>query len=156
MRTIICSNGEDLFDSPRTKTLLTREYKIYKYFAAAIRRIFIPDIINLPDYEWHSWGKHALKTILNLLNKEQFDYIHSISFPCASHQVALEIKQKTGLPWIAQFYDPWYDNPYRIFKTKYLKKKIWKWNKMLSKMLISSSTLIMLLQICGKSVMARD
>lgn len=121
--TIVCSNVEEMTDSPGTRTLVTRENKIYKYFAAAVRRILIPDIMNLPDYVWPAWGKHASKIILNQLNKEQFDYIHSISFPCASHQVALNIKQKTGLPWIAQFYDPWYDNPYRIFKTKYFKKK---------------------------------
>lgn len=121
--TVVCSNGENLTKSPSIRVLVTKENKIYKYFAALVRRIIIPDVMNLPDHVWHSWGKNALKIVFKKIKCENFDYIHSISFPCASHHVALKIKQKTDLPWIAQFYDPWYDNPYRIFKTRYFKKK---------------------------------
>ena len=96
-------------------------------WAAFVRRALIPDLTWLPGYEWSSWGKRCEKTILkDIKSGLNLDYIHTVSFPCACHTVGMHIKQKTGLPWVAQFYDPWADNPYRPFKTKYFKAKDWK------------------------------
>ena len=104
---------------------LTHEKRYVQYVAAAIRRV-LPDLTFLPGYEWWSWGKTCKNQILKDIKKgAQFDFIHSVSFPCASHTAALQVKKETGLPWIAQFYDPWADNPYRRFKTEWLKKKDW-------------------------------
>ncbi|WP_294743639.1 glycosyltransferase [uncultured Prevotella sp.] len=97
-----------------------------KYLAAAIRRLLIPDLTWLPGYEWWSWGKRCKNQILqDIRNGERFDYLHTVSFPCACHTVGLKIKCETNLPWIAQFYDPWADNPYRPFKTAFFKKIDW-------------------------------
>ena len=97
-----------------------------QYMAAVMRRLLIPDITWLPGYEWWSWGIRCKKQILHdIKNGERFDYIHTISFPCACHTIGLQLKRKTRLPWIAQFYDPWADNPYRPFKTQLFKEKDW-------------------------------
>lgn len=121
------SDLSPLVNLERESIKLTKEYRFIRYIAAAIRRLLIPDITFLPGYEWYSWGIGAKRTILNDIRQgADFDYIHSVSFPCASHMVALEIKKKTGLPWVMQLYDPWADNPYRPFKTNFFKDIDWR------------------------------
>lgn len=106
---------------------LTHEKRYVQYLAALTRRILIPDFTWLPGYEWDAWGKEAARCIIRDIKSGVVspDYIHSISYPIASHWAALEVKRATGLSWVMQLYDPWADNPYRPFKTRYLKKKDW-------------------------------
>ena len=122
-----CSDKEPqvtLGDNSYTKVI--HENTFPQLWAAFIRRALIPDLTWLPGYEWSSWGKRCVRTIIkDVRNGAKFDYIHTVSFPCACHTVGLHVKQKTGLPWVAQFYDPWADNPYRPFKTNYFKVKDW-------------------------------
>ena len=120
---VFCSDKGDanLFEI-KTQLKLTHEIRSIKYIAALVRRI-LPDLTYLPDYEYISWGINAKNVAIKATKKENFDYIHSISYPSSDHWCALKIKEKTGLPWVAQFHDPWYDNPFRRFKTKYLKQK---------------------------------
>lgn len=106
---------------------LTHEKRYVQYTAALTRRVLIPDLTWLPGYEWNAWGKGVARRIINDIKHEIVapDYIHSISYPVASHWAALKVKQATGLPWVMQLYDPWADNPYRPFNTDYFKKKDW-------------------------------
>ncbi|GLG01299.1 hypothetical protein Alches_13380 [Alicyclobacillus hesperidum subsp. aegles] len=50
-------------------------------------------------------------------NESQCDVIYSRSQPGASHILALGIKRRTGRPWVAQFSDPWANNPYHVHHT---------------------------------------
>lgn len=104
---------------------LTHEKRYVQYLAALVRRILIPDLTWLPGYEWSAWGKEAARRIIKDIKSGAVtpDYIHSISYPVASHWTALKMKRATGLPWVMQLYDPWADNPYRPFRTMYFKKK---------------------------------
>lgn len=106
---------------------LTHEKRYVQYLAALVRRVLIPDLTWLPGYEWSAWGKGAANRIIKDINSGEVtpDYIHSISYPVASHWAALKVKRATGLPWVMQLYDPWADNPYRPFRTEYFKKKDW-------------------------------
>lgn len=108
-------------------TKLIHEKKYIRFIAAALRRL-LPDLTWLPGYEWQSWGKRTAKQIIKDIETKRInpDYIHSISYPVASHWVALKIKKATGLPLVLQFYDPWADNPYRPFRTKWLKDMDWR------------------------------
>ena len=96
--------------------------KSNKYVAAAVRRVF-PDIVNQPDV--YNWGtrKAAVKTIESSIDMNEVDIIHSVSFPCSSHLMGYDLAQKYNKMWIAQFYDPWSDNPYRKFKTEKYRMK---------------------------------
>lgn len=96
--------------------------KSNKHIAAVMRRIF-PDIVNQPDV--YNWGtrKAAVKTIEESIDMNSIDVIHSVSFPCSSHLIGYDLAGKNHKPWIAQFYDPWSDNPYRKFKTEKYRKK---------------------------------
>ena len=106
---------------------LVHEKRMVRYIAGVIRRVLLPDLTWLPGYEWWSWGKATVNEVVNDITSGSVkpDYIHSVAFPVASHWAALKVKKATGLPWVMQFYDPWADNPYRPFKTKWLKKRDW-------------------------------
>ena len=106
---------------------LIHEKRYVQYVAAAMRRVLLPDLTWLPGYEWWSWGEETAKQIVKDIKGGHAtpSYIHSVAYPIASHWAALKVKQKTGLPLVLQFYDPWADNPYRPFKTKWLKKRDW-------------------------------
>lgn len=66
-----------------------------------------------PDKFHWIWGKNATSAGIQYLKKNRIDYLHSISIPYSSHLVALKLKKKYKIPWIAHFYEPWSDNTYR-------------------------------------------
>lgn len=76
----------------------------------------IPDLRYLPDCTYITWGQFANKIITKCLQKDHFDYIDSLGMPHASHLLALKLKRKTGMPWIARFYDPWIGNQFMSYK----------------------------------------
>ncbi len=124
---IYVSDRPPLLKDARWFVRFVHEQRWVQYYAAAVRRVLIPDLTWLPGYEWTAWGKRVAKMVINDIKNGSVkpDYIHSICFPVASHWAALKIKEETGLPWVMQFYDPWADNPYRPFKTKWFKDKDW-------------------------------
>lgn len=72
------------------------------------------EICYLPDTYYYYWYKKALYMAEKYLKNNTIDYIHSFSFPYTSHLVALELKKKNNVPWIAHFYEPWADNLFRM------------------------------------------
>ena len=124
---VFASDRTPLVEPVPENIKLIHEKRYVRYVAAAVRRLLLPDLTWLPGYEWWSWGKATVNEIINDISSGAIkpDYIHSVAFSIASHWVALKVKKATGLPWVMQFYDPWADNPYRPFKTKWLKKCDW-------------------------------
>lgn len=53
-----------------------------------------------------------------------YRFIYSVHGIGASHLAALKLKKETGLPWIADFRDPWVHN---FIIWKYMKDKSWNW-----------------------------
>lgn len=62
-----------------------------------------------PD-QFFSWNKDVLATARRLLASGTFDVIYSTSPPVTAHLSAMTLKSEFGLPWIADFRDPWTDN----------------------------------------------
>lgn len=59
------------------------------------------------------WYSSAVKDITErVLKNEEIDLIFSTSAPYTDHLIALEIKKKTNLPWVADFRDPWVGNKF--------------------------------------------
>ena len=57
------------------------------------------------------WYKHAIRDINERVLKENnINIIYSTSSPYTDHLIALEVKKKTKLPWVADFRDPWIGN----------------------------------------------
>lgn len=78
----------------------------------------------LPDLYYYYWYKKALRIAEEYINKNKIDYIHSFSYPYTSHLVALELKKKFNIPWIAHFYEPWGDNLFRMINQKVITSNI--------------------------------
>lgn len=64
-----------------------------------------------PDLE-APWILHACKAGTRLLEQERFDAILSTALPASAHVVAAYLAWKSGLPWIADYRDPWAGNAY--------------------------------------------
>lgn len=77
------------------------------------RRITKPlkDVILFPD-ENRGWYDFAVKAALGYLKNERVDAIVSSSLPVTCHLIAKRIKEKTGIPWVADFRDLWTQNHY--------------------------------------------
>ena len=89
------------------------ESKLICNLSRAAHRLKISDYLFLPDYQKLAWNKKVLSQLENEVKSGKYDYVHTINMPCSSHLIGLELKKKYGIPWVAQFYDPWYNNPYR-------------------------------------------
>lgn len=61
---------------------------------------FIPDARKF-------WIKPSIKFLTEYIKKHPVDAIVSTGPPHSMHMIALGLKQKTGLPWLADFRDPW-------------------------------------------------
>jgi len=98
----------------RTNESITEQVK--ERAGITSRRSFVDVLMNwyqaifaYPDTE-RAWRKPALKTAEEVLKKEPFDAVlSSVPFP-TSHRVASEVKTRFGLPWVADFRDPWTQN----------------------------------------------
>jgi glycosyltransferase involved in cell wall biosynthesis len=56
------------------------------------------------------WFPLAIRNGLNIIKSENIQAIFSSSGPYTCHLIGRFLKQKTGLPWIADFRDPWIGN----------------------------------------------
>ena len=62
--------------------------------------------IMIPD-AYCFWINKAYKHYVKILRKEKFQVIFSMHEPPSSHLVALKIKKRDKIKWIAYFSDPW-------------------------------------------------
>jgi glycosyltransferase involved in cell wall biosynthesis len=94
-----------------------------------IHTVFSPDNSLLRAFELYTgldgkflWISSAVKAGKKLLNDQKIDVILSRSTPRASHMVAYELKSASGIPWIADFSDPWTQNVYIKYPFGFIKK----------------------------------
>lgn len=64
-----------------------------------------------PD-ERAPWILPALRACKHLMREERFDAIFSTALPSSMHVVGGVLAKRTGLPWIADYRDPWTGNSY--------------------------------------------
>jgi glycosyltransferase involved in cell wall biosynthesis len=78
---------------------------LFKTFEKGLRNIFIPD-------EAIGWLPLALIKGKKLINENSYDLIISSGFPFTCHIVGFFLKRFSGgKPWIADYGDPWVNNP---------------------------------------------
>lgn len=63
------------------------------------------------------WLPFATRGALQLHKRQQLDAVYTTSAPYTAHLIGLQIKKRTGLPWVADFRDPWVDNFAHSFPT---------------------------------------
>lgn len=78
-----------------------RKPGIFEKLSTWIRgNLFIPDARKF-------WIRPSARFLLKWLKKNPVDAIISTGPPHSMHLIALRIKEKTGIPWMADFRDPW-------------------------------------------------
>ena len=66
--------------------------------------------VMFPDLQI-GWYPAAVAGGTKLLEQRSFDLIFSSAFPITSHLIARTLKRRSSLPWVAEFRDPWSDDP---------------------------------------------
>jgi glycosyltransferase involved in cell wall biosynthesis len=72
-------------------------------FSAARR---LASFVLVPD-TYTGWRPFAVRAAMAAVERERFDAVYSTSPPETSHLVAMAVQRRTGLPWVADFRDPW-------------------------------------------------
>jgi len=85
----------------------SRKVRTMAKVGAVLQRYLLPYNDNLP------WVAHALSEAEAVLASRPVSAVFSTSPPVATHLAALAIKLRYGLPWIADFRDPLWGNPFR-------------------------------------------
>jgi glycosyltransferase involved in cell wall biosynthesis len=106
------SDSPDVGDAGRPQLKTGRLSLLRRFFFAPLSW-FTANCVYIPD-DKIGWVPHAVYKGLRAIRQERIDVIMSTSPPETAHIVALLLKLITGKPWIADFRDPWTDNPYRI------------------------------------------
>jgi glycosyltransferase involved in cell wall biosynthesis len=106
---LLLSKGQNNieFNNPDTQTSLRQKVgkSLFKIFEKELRKVFIPD-------EAGSWIPFALMRGKKLVGENSYDIIISSGFPFTCHVVGFFLKLLSGgKPWIADYGDPWVDNP---------------------------------------------
>lgn len=58
------------------------------------------------------WAYDAVQYLEKNVDLKKFDVIYTTSGPSSAHLIGFYLKQKYGIPWVADYRDPWTDNPY--------------------------------------------
>ena len=69
----------------------------------------IRPLSEFPD-EFTGWLREVLPVARRMLATRRYDVIYSTSPPVTSHAIAMRLKAESGVPWVADFRDPWTDN----------------------------------------------
>lgn len=64
--------------------------------------------------------KWMRQVLLHHKLQKPYKLIYSRSQPGISHLAAYEFKQRLGVPWVAQFSDPWANNPYHQYPVEWM------------------------------------
>jgi glycosyltransferase involved in cell wall biosynthesis len=70
----------------------------------------ITSYIGWPD-ETSGWVPAAIWHAFGAVRRHRPDVLYSTSSPVSAHLVALIVSRATGIPWVADFRDPWMINP---------------------------------------------
>ncbi len=94
-----------------------------KYLRAKLRLAF-----DFPG-KYKYWHRPAYRKAREILQKEKIDLILTTSGPYTSHLIAMKLKKEFGIPWVADFRDPWLGNT--ILQVQFRNTLIWPLRKLL-------------------------
>lgn len=57
------------------------------------------------------WAYEAVRYIEKNVDLRRFSVVYTTSGPCSDHLVGFYLKEKYGIPWVADYRDPWTDDP---------------------------------------------
>ncbi len=65
------------------------------------------------------WKKQAIQSGLNIIRENDIDIIWSTAPPPICHYVGMKLKLRTGKPLVLDYRDPWTDNYYKKYPSKF-------------------------------------
>lgn len=81
-----------------------------------------PAWLGIPDRYW-PWFFSGRRRAAQAIRERQFDALYS-TFPVpTAHLIALSLKRRSGIPWIADFRDPWVEDSLPPFR-RWLESKL--------------------------------
>ena len=69
-----------------------------------------PSLLALPDV-WTGWYPWAVAATRRMLEADPVDLVYSTSPHATAHLIARSIARRSGRPWVADFRDPWFEEP---------------------------------------------
>ena len=119
--TVVCASkkGESFINGVRI--IGVKENQILKYLSKLLLKTRLREFLRVPDMARYSWNPRVLRRIKGLFSESQFEYVHTINNPSSSHLLGWSIKRNFRIPWVAQFYDPWTNNPTEYVSSKRIK-----------------------------------
>lgn len=112
---IICVEDELQLKGNSFRTYAVPERWLVLKVDLVCRELGLTDLVYSPDSTYYSWCKRALKKASSIVKDNHIDYILTVNNPVSAHLVGYQLKKKYGIPWVAQFYDPWCNNPFRKY-----------------------------------------
>jgi glycosyltransferase involved in cell wall biosynthesis len=104
------------------------EAKVYRTFSFEHRIMRAPRLLNI-NLKWFympddniGWLPFGVSTGAKLVKKENIDVIYATSPLWTSLLIGFFLKRKTKKPLVIDFRDPWTDNPFIRYPTKYHKR----------------------------------
>jgi hypothetical protein len=89
----------------------------------------------IPDTRF-PWYFGTARKAIKIIREEKIDLIFSSSPPQTNHMVARKAARKTGIPWVADFRDPWTDVFWLLDNSKRM-KWIHRWDKRIERKTIN-------------------
>jgi len=79
--------------------------------------------------EHRGWHPYAVEAGLKIVKEENISAILSVGSPWSCHWISADISQKSKIPWVASYMDPWNQSPskkywYRPFSWKWCLSKL--------------------------------
>jgi glycosyltransferase involved in cell wall biosynthesis len=112
--------GRRIFRKRRSQRIQTATLSEKRY--TGIQTIISAWIFNLDEI--FNWLPFAVRTGLSIIKHNEIDIIYSTSPPKTCHLVGYLIHRFSGKPWVADFRDPWRDNPSSIVPSRFHKRMI--------------------------------
>lgn len=108
-------------DEALSELMQTDNLEVYRYsnpkpINKIVRRLYQKSSPLFHDVN----DKWLRQVLLRHKPKGPYKLIYSRSMPAISHLTALAYKQKLGIPWVAQFSDPWANNPYHKYPLEWM------------------------------------
>ncbi|UCE58895.1 MAG: glycosyltransferase [Phycisphaerales bacterium] len=75
-------------------------------------REFVSRLLITPDSRV-GWIRQGVRAGMRAVRRHRPDVVYSTSPYMSAHLIALTVSIRVGLPWVADFRDPWRDNPFR-------------------------------------------
>ena len=107
-------------------------------------REWISRLLMTPDSRV-GWIGPAFERGLAAIRGRRPDVIYSTSPYMSAHLIALRLSRRTGIPWVADFRDPWGDNPFRDLGCESLRR----WDAWLERLVIKNATHV----VCNTATM---